>query len=318
MPGVASGGASVFARDDALGLVENQEALFVPDRAVVCSAAAGARLARVAAFAVTRQPGHLKDWLQFHRDRGVAHFFLVAIGGAKNLHAKDMTVWTPRRAEDPAAQVGGLEIAEVLPFDRLKADEVSVLFSHIPAEDRLAATLTCKSLNKARAGKPMKTSTLAMLRSEPLQAWAATLGCPLYPYWAELYGLQGVAMYNGRVGRVLGPPNEKGRYPFELDAGMGELPRRKDGVRSKTLKYITVKPSNVHPLTSLDDERGRPARRSAKVTIEAMVRDYRLSPGCAWMLRALPPDKQKLAARIDPAGQADPSGYVAEQLKRIV
>jgi hypothetical protein len=148
-----------------------------------------------------------------------------------------------------------LEIeGEVLPFDRLKADELSVLFSHIPAEDRLAATLTCKSLNKARAGKPMKTSTLAVLRSEPLQAWAATLGCPLYPYWAELYGLQGVAMYNGRVGRVLGPPNEKGRYPFELDAGLGELPRRKDGVRSKTLKYITVKPVNVHPLTSLDDE----------------------------------------------------------------
>ena len=44
------------------------------------------------------------------------------------------------------------------------------------------------------------------------------------------------------------------RYPFELDAGLGELPRRKDGVRSKTLKYITVKPVNVHPLTSLDDE----------------------------------------------------------------
>ena len=40
----------------------------------------------------------------------------------------------------------------------------------------------------------------------------------------------------------------------ELDAGLGELPRRKDGVRSKTLKYITVKPVNVHPLTSLDDE----------------------------------------------------------------
>mmetsp|Transcript_28059 Transcript_28059/g.77224 ORF Transcript_28059/g.77224 Transcript_28059/m.77224 type:complete len:434 (-) Transcript_28059:259-1560(-) len=69
----------------------------------------------------------------------------------------------------------------------------------------------------------------------------------------------------------------------------------------------------------LSDERGpKPARRSAKVTIEAMIRDYRLSPGCAWMLRALPPDKQKLAARIDPAGQADPSGYVAEQLKKIV
>lgn len=69
----------------------------------------------------------------------------------------------------------------------------------------------------------------------------------------------------------------------------------------------------------VSDDRGpKPARRSAKVTIEAMIRDYRLSPGCAWMLRALPPDKQKLAARIDPAGQADPSGYVAEQLKRIV
>mmetsp|Transcript_27769 Transcript_27769/g.57676 ORF Transcript_27769/g.57676 Transcript_27769/m.57676 type:complete len:155 (+) Transcript_27769:2-466(+) len=70
---------------------------------------------------------------------------------------------------------------------------------------------------------------------------------------------------------------------------------------------------------AIADERGsKPARRSAKVTIEAMVRDYRLSPGCAWMLRALPPDKQKLAARIDPAGQTDPSGYVAEQLKKIV
>lgn len=69
----------------------------------------------------------------------------------------------------------------------------------------------------------------------------------------------------------------------------------------------------------ISDERvSRPARRSAKATIEAMIRDYRLSPGCAWMLRALPPDKQKLASCIDPAGQVDPSGYVAEQLKRIV
>lgn len=62
----------------------------------------------------------------------------------------------------------------------------------------------------------------------------------------------------------------------------------------------------------------KPARRSAKVSIETLIRDYRLSPGCAWMLRALPPDKQKLAARIDPAGETDPSGYVAEQLKKIV
>lgn len=70
--------------------------------------------------------------------------------------------------------------------------------------------------------------------------------------------------------------------------------------------------------SALANDRDKPARRSAKMTIEAMIRDYRLSAGCAWMLRALPPDKQKLAARIDPAGQADPSGYVAENLKRIV
>lgn len=67
-----------------------------------------------------------------------------------------------------------------------------------------------------------------------------------------------------------------------------------------------------------DDRGAKPARKSAKVTIEAMVKDFRLSAGCAWMLRALPPDKQKLASRIDPSGQADPSGYVAEQLKGIV
>merc|ERR1719265_2323907 len=49
-----------------------------------------------------------------------------------------------------------------------------------------------------------------------------------------------------------------------------------------------------------------PTRRgSAKKAIEEMIRDYRLSPGCAWMMRALAPDKQKLAARIDPAGQHD-------------
>merc|ERR1712066_716191 len=60
------------------------------------------------------------------------------------------------------------------------------------------------------------------------------------------------------------------------------------------------------------------ARKSAKLAIEAMVREYKLSPGCAWMMRSLPPDKQKLAATIDPAGQPDPERYVAEQLKMIV
>jgi len=59
-------------------------------------------------------------------------------------------------------------------------------------------------------------------------------------------------------------------------------------------------------------------RKSAKSTIESMISEFGLSPGCAWMMRALPPDKQKMASRIDPTGQADPSGYVAEQLQKIV
>eukprot|EP00928_Gymnodinium_smaydae_P017949 TRINITY_DN16841_c2_g2_i1.p1 TRINITY_DN16841_c2_g2~~TRINITY_DN16841_c2_g2_i1.p1 ORF type:complete len:467 (+),score=108.43 TRINITY_DN16841_c2_g2_i1:137-1537(+) len=61
-----------------------------------------------------------------------------------------------------------------------------------------------------------------------------------------------------------------------------------------------------------------PARKSAKMTIETLIKEYKLSAGCAWMLRALPPDKQKLAARIDPSGQDDPSAYVAEQMHNIV
>mmetsp|Transcript_130966 Transcript_130966/g.292965 ORF Transcript_130966/g.292965 Transcript_130966/m.292965 type:complete len:484 (-) Transcript_130966:182-1633(-) len=70
----------------------------------------------------------------------------------------------------------------------------------------------------------------------------------------------------------------------------------------------------------MNDDRGggQPARKSAKAAIEAMISDYRLSPGCAWMMRSLPPDKQKLVASIDPAGEEDPSSYVAEQLKNIV
>ncbi|CAE7391343.1 unnamed protein product [Symbiodinium sp. CCMP2456] len=62
----------------------------------------------------------------------------------------------------------------------------------------------------------------------------------------------------------------------------------------------------------------RPVKQSAKTAIEALINDFHLQPECAWMLRSLPPDKQKLAARIDPSGQEDASGYVAEELKKIV
>eukprot|EP00931_Biecheleriopsis_adriatica_P036202 TRINITY_DN20862_c0_g1_i1.p1 TRINITY_DN20862_c0_g1~~TRINITY_DN20862_c0_g1_i1.p1 ORF type:complete len:428 (+),score=55.26 TRINITY_DN20862_c0_g1_i1:42-1286(+) len=62
----------------------------------------------------------------------------------------------------------------------------------------------------------------------------------------------------------------------------------------------------------------RPIKQSAKAAIEAMISEYRLNPGVQWTLRSLPPDKQKLAAKIDPSGQADPSGYVADELQQIV
>jgi len=83
---------------------------------------------------------------------------------------------------------------------------------------------------------------------------------------------------------------------------------------------IAIEGGSAGPRHQHDGDGGanKPARGAAKVSIESMIRDYRLSAGCAWMLRALPPDKQKLAAKIDPSGQADPSGYVAEQMKNIV
>lgn len=62
----------------------------------------------------------------------------------------------------------------------------------------------------------------------------------------------------------------------------------------------------------------RPMKQTTKNAIEALISDFGLSPECAWMLRSLTPDKQKLAAKIDPTGQADPSAYVAEELQNIV
>ena len=62
---------------------------------------------------------------------------------------------------------------------------------------------------------------------------------------AQQQGLQGAPQYNGRVGRALGPPNESGRMAVEVDAGLGQLPRRHlHGSRS--LRALLVKPANVH------------------------------------------------------------------------
>jgi len=57
------------------------------------------------------------------------------------------------------------------------------------------------------------------------------------------------------------------------------------------------------------------ARRPAKKTIEQMVSTFKLKPEVAWALRALAPNKQKLAAMIDPTGQDNPNEYVMDQLK---
>mmetsp|Transcript_75065 Transcript_75065/g.156454 ORF Transcript_75065/g.156454 Transcript_75065/m.156454 type:complete len:146 (+) Transcript_75065:2-439(+) len=67
-----------------------------------------------------------------------------------------------------------------------------------------------------------------------------------------------------------------------------------------------------------DGDAGRAFRKSAKDAIEDLIEEFKLSAGCAWMLRSLAPEKQKLASKIDPTGQDDPSGFVAEQLRSIV
>jgi len=100
------------------------------------------------------------------------------------------------------------------------------------------------------------------------------------------------------------PPPPPGSRPPSFQAGGGEC----ENSEAKT----------GPPVDTKEPARGPGARGLAKREIEKMIDEYRLSIGCAWTMRALPPDKQKLAARIDPSGQEDPSGYVAEQLKNIV
>ena len=156
---------------------------------------------------------------------------------------------------------------------KVERDELNMIWKFLSPDDHFAAALTCKAFNSLRAKRRkfpwisddlngenpmvtenMKTRLLSTMRSPKLQAWAAALGAPsVYPHWVEIHGLQGAPEYNGRVGRALGSPNEKGRVAVEVDAGTGELPRR--GVHSTPgLKAILIKPANLHTLTSLDDE----------------------------------------------------------------
>lgn len=88
---------------------------------------------------------------------------------------------------------------------------------------------------------------------------------------------------------------------------------------SRMQQAIELDKAGLRPPAGTGGDNGiRPIKQSAKVAIEAMITEYRLSPGCSWMMRSLPPDKQKLAAKIDPSGQADPSAYIAEELQKIV
>ena len=145
----------------------------------------------------------------------------------------------------------------------LSNDLLAAILVHTP-DDTLAFALTCRALNNARPAGRIRTRVLATLRSPALQAWATTLGCPRpYPYWAEIHGLTAAPQYNGRVGRVLAPPNDNDRMPVEVDAGIGQLPRR-DVIVSATGqplnstliggKPLLVRTANLHPLTLVGEE----------------------------------------------------------------
>lgn len=132
------------------------------------------------------------------------------------------------------------------------------------------------------------------------------------------------AMYGQPAAASAGPPPQAG--DFKPPPGMPPLPPPPPppGSRPPSFQAGGGDDENAEAKTGAPAETkqvkqsGPGARGSAKREIEKMIDEYRLSVGCAWTMRALAPDKQKLAARIDPSGQEDPSGYVAEQLKLIV
>ena len=175
-------------------------------------------------------------------------------------------------AVDLSADVAELTVDDAL-LAKLGRDELNIIWRHLSPDDHLAAALTCKAFNSLRPkrrkfpwvaedldGKnpmvteKMKTRLLSTMRSPTLQEWAAALGAPsIYPHWVEIHSLKGAPQYNGRVGRALGPPNESGRLAVEVDAGLGELPRR-GSHSTPSLKSILVKAENISTLTCLDSE----------------------------------------------------------------
>ena len=172
---------------------------------------------------------------------------------------------------------------EAVVLTTLGADPLAAILAHASDDDddatTLAFALTCHVLNAARPAGEIRTRVLATLRKPRLQAWAASLGCPSpYPYWAEIHGLQGAAKFNGRVGRVLGPPNDDGRLPVEVDAGLGQLPRLglPRGGRAH-LTTLLARAANVHPLTVVGEE-----------LVHAVHAEGGAPPGVGWTQVLLP------------------------------
>ena len=171
-------------------------------------------------------------------------------------------------AQDASPASTAEEAVELEPVAELPLndDTLACLLPFVPPDDRLAFSLVCIQFNCARKKTPdldMRTVTRSTLRSESLRVWAAGLGCIVhYPCWAEVKGLAGAADLNGRVCRILGPPNAKGRYPIEIDTGWGSMyPKQVNNGRVNTAPDLTkdacklVRPANLRVLSDAEMQR---------------------------------------------------------------
>ena len=91
---------------------------------------------------------------------------------------------------------------------------------YLPEDDHNAAALACKQLHVAivTAHTRLRTTLIrSTTRSESLRLWAESVGCPQpYPYWVVIHSLSSAADLNGRLARVMGPPNADDRHPVAV------------------------------------------------------------------------------------------------------
>ena len=116
-----------------------------------------------------------------------------------------------------------------LPLD---CDAMAQLAGCLALDGHFAFALACRQFNAARLAlkvSKLRTRGRASLQSDAVRTWAVANGCPSvlgFPCWAEARALTGAADLNGRVCLILGPPNEKGRFPVEFDTGWGSVEPR--------------------------------------------------------------------------------------------